>query len=120
MKKKKKKKKKKKLPSASRMRDSCPTLSFVTIDELNAVPKYLRGRLNLGRLNEAVAELSALLKRKYDFLAKNPRKMGKKNFEQVRSSLGRRRGMESRGGGEGKTGKEGRKEGRKLFKKILY
>lgn len=62
--------------TAAEMLDQLPSVALVTQDELDAVPQYLRGRIKLERLNEAVREIGRILRRKYALLAKNIRILG--------------------------------------------
>eukprot|EP00080_Pristionchus_pacificus_P011638 PDM71658.1 hypothetical protein PRIPAC_38065 [Pristionchus pacificus] len=55
----------------------------LTADELESVPKYMKGRLALTEVNEVVRCLSAFLKYKHDLLVANPAKLSMKEKDLV-------------------------------------
>lgn len=56
--------------SIEKRADSVPLIAAVSEEELEAMPKYLRGRLTAGRINTVVDAINAALAEKYALLAK--------------------------------------------------
>jgi len=55
-----------------------PTLSYVTVDELENTPKYIKGRLTLDKVNAGVDEVQKLVDSKYKILSLPIAKMNDK------------------------------------------
>jgi len=55
-----------------------PSIPYVTADELENTPKYIKGRLTLDKLNAGVEEMQKILQSKYKIMATVPSKMSDK------------------------------------------
>merc|ERR1719348_911026 len=60
---------------------SCPrvnvsTVSYLTVDEFEKVPKYMKGRLSYETLSQAVDEFNKCVTTKYEFLARPLKELG--------------------------------------------
>lgn len=62
-----------------------PTISYVTVNELESTPKYLKGRLTLDKLNAGVDEMQKLLQAKYKILSMPPAKMIDKTLKKYKT-----------------------------------
>jgi len=67
----------------------CPKLAYLTVQEFEGVPKYMKGRFTYDAFNEVVDEFNSALAAKYDFLRKGFQAMAsihdKKRFKEWRS-----------------------------------
>eukprot|EP00696_Hemimastix_kukwesjijk_P012519 gnl/Hemi2/25753_TR8657_c0_g1_i1.p1 gnl/Hemi2/25753_TR8657_c0_g1~~gnl/Hemi2/25753_TR8657_c0_g1_i1.p1 ORF type:complete len:289 (+),score=46.73 gnl/Hemi2/25753_TR8657_c0_g1_i1:121-987(+) len=52
-----------------------PPMAFVTVDELQSVPQYVKSRVTLEKLNSAVEEVRRILTEKYKLLASPPSRL---------------------------------------------
>eukprot|EP00026_Physarum_polycephalum_P012497 Phypoly_transcript_12815.p1 GENE.Phypoly_transcript_12815~~Phypoly_transcript_12815.p1 ORF type:complete len:145 (+),score=29.75 Phypoly_transcript_12815:504-938(+) len=73
----------KKAPAASNVQ--VPTIQYVTVDEFEATPKYMKGRLTLEKLNAAIEEMQKLLLAKYKILSMAPAKMIDKTLKKYKA-----------------------------------
>ncbi len=65
-------------------------ISFLTLDEFNKIPKYMKGRLSYELLTQAVKEFNDCVNMKYDFLAKDVNELTlneKKKRAQLKSQM---------------------------------
>ena len=65
-------------------------ISFLTIDEFNKIPKYMKGRLSYDLLTQAVKEFNDCVNMKYDFLARDVSELSlieKKRRAQLKSQM---------------------------------
>ena len=67
--------------SGGKVTKSCPqlnvsTVSYLTVDEFEKVPKYMKGRLSYETLSQAVDEFNKCLRVKYEFLARPLKELG--------------------------------------------
>jgi len=67
----------------------CPKLAYLTVQEFQGVPKYMKGRFTYDAFNEVVDEFNTALASKYDFLRRGFQAMAsihdKKRFKEWRS-----------------------------------
>ena len=49
---------------------SCPKLAYLTVQEFQSVPKYMKGRFTYDAFNQVVDEFNNALETKYEFLRK--------------------------------------------------
>ena len=49
---------------------SCPKVSYLTVQEFQSVPKYMKGRFTYDTFNQVVDEFNNALETKYEFLRK--------------------------------------------------
>ena len=52
------------------------TVSFLTVEEFDKVPKYMKGRLSYETLSQAVDEFNNCVSAKYEFLARPLKELG--------------------------------------------
>lgn len=65
-------------------------ISFLTLDEFNKIPKYMKGRLSYELLTQAVKEFNDCVNMKYNFLAKDVNELTlieKKKRAQLKSQM---------------------------------
>jgi hypothetical protein len=62
-----------------------PTISYVTVDELENTPKYMKGRLTLDKINIAIHELQKLMDGKYRILSLPVTKMNDKSLKKYKA-----------------------------------
>ena len=65
-------------------------ISFLTVDEFNKIPKYMKGRLSYELLSQAVKEFNDCVNMKYDFLSKDVNELTlneKKKRAQLKSQM---------------------------------
>ena len=65
-------------------------ISFLTVDEFNKIPKYMKGRLSYELLTQAVKEFNDCVNMKYDFLSKDVNELTlieKKKRAQLKSQM---------------------------------
>jgi len=73
----------KKVPTTSSVQ--VPTIQYVTVNEFEATPKYMKGRLTLDKLNAAIEEMQKLLQAKYKILSMTPAKMVDKTLKKYKA-----------------------------------
>ena len=66
-----------------------PKISYLTVEEFNSVPNYMKGRLTYDAFNQAIDEFNTALDAKYSFLKRGFQAMGsihdKKKFKEWKS-----------------------------------
>lgn len=60
-----------------------PTVEFVTMEEFNSVPKYIRGRIQYAQVNTAVEEVNKALEAKYTLLSRPRAKLSEMSMKIV-------------------------------------
>jgi len=61
-----------------------PELAYITVSEFDSVPKYVRGRLTMDRINEGVDQIRLLLLAKYKILRTPPTKLNDKLLKEYK------------------------------------
>ncbi|KAL6067840.1 Spindle and kinetochore-associated protein 1 [Balamuthia mandrillaris] len=58
-----------------------PTISHITKEELDATPKYMKGRATVAKINAAIDDIQALVAKKYRLLSMPANKVGSRNLK---------------------------------------
>jgi len=61
-----------------------PAIQYITVNEFESTPKYMKGRLTLDKLNAAIDEMQKLLQAKYKILSMAPAKMVDKTLKKYK------------------------------------
>jgi len=62
-----------------------PTIQYVTVNEFESTPKYMKGRLTLDKLNAGIDEMQKLLQAKYKILSMAPAKLIDKTLKKYKT-----------------------------------
>ncbi|KAK4311581.1 hypothetical protein Pmani_016941 [Petrolisthes manimaculis] len=68
----------------AQMSKHIPVLIFITVEEFESVPKYIRGRLQYEQVNAAIKEVNRALEAKYTLMARPRNKLSEADMNVVR------------------------------------
>ncbi|XP_038067205.1 spindle and kinetochore-associated protein 1-like [Patiria miniata] len=69
---------------SKKRKPSTPTMEFVTVEEFEGVPKYMKGRLNYDAINAAVEIINTAVSARYSLLHKPRHALGENAMKKVR------------------------------------
>ncbi|XP_022091277.1 spindle and kinetochore-associated protein 1-like [Acanthaster planci] len=72
------------IKDAKKKKASIPTMEFVTVEEFEGVPKYMKGRLNYETINTAVEIINIAIRTRYSLLQKPRNTLSEMSLKKVR------------------------------------